>query len=130
MSSLVPPPISRNRASSTTLRPALTLKSLGRRRSSTQLKPLPSTPPCCTPSGDTPRPSMFFMALSTVLRWLHLESKHALLPDWSSPTTPEDHGDVYALPLPASATKASFGEVLTPKFSQYNQWPSVRFFLP
>ncbi|KAJ3866070.1 snare associated Golgi protein-domain-containing protein [Lentinula novae-zelandiae] len=125
MSSLVPPPISRNRASSTTLRPALTLKSLGRRRSSTQLKPLPSTPPCCTPSGDTPRPSMFFMALSTVLRWLHLESKHALLPDWSSPTTPEDHGDVYALPLPASATKATFGEVLTPKSSQYNQWPSM-----
>ncbi|KAJ4481619.1 snare associated Golgi protein-domain-containing protein [Lentinula edodes] len=125
MSSLVPPPISRNRASSTTLRPALTLKSLGRRRSSTQLKPLPSTPPCCTPSGDTPRPSMFFMALSTVLQWLHLESKHALLPDWSSPTTPEDNGDVYALPLPASATKASFGEVLPPKSSQYNHWPSM-----
>ncbi|GAW07137.1 hypothetical protein LENED_009108 [Lentinula edodes] len=68
---------------------------------------------------------MFFMALSTVLQWLHLESKHALLPDWSSPTTPEDNGDVYALPLPASATKASFGEVLTPKSSQYNQWPSM-----
>ncbi|KAJ4478186.1 snare associated Golgi protein-domain-containing protein [Lentinula aciculospora] len=48
-----------------------------------------------------------------------------MLPDWSSPSTPEDNGDVYALPLPASATKASFGDILTPKSSQRNPWPSM-----
>ncbi|KAJ3823467.1 snare associated Golgi protein-domain-containing protein [Lentinula raphanica] len=127
MSSLAPPPISRNRASSTTLRPALTLKSLGRRRSSTQLKPVPATPsiPQCSSPSDTSQPSMFLMALSTVLQWLHLESKHVLLPDWSSPSTPDETGDIYALPLPASATKSSFGDVLTPKTSPRNQWPSM-----
>ncbi|KAJ3845150.1 snare associated Golgi protein-domain-containing protein [Lentinula raphanica] len=127
MSSLAPPPISRNRASSTTLRPALTLKSLGRRRSSTQLKPVPATPSTsqCSSPSDTSQPSMFLMALSTVLQWLHLESKHVLLPDWSSPSTPDETGDIYALPLPASATKSSFGDVLTPKTSPRNQWPSM-----
>eukprot|EP00914_Ancora_sagittata_P018029 GHVO01035583.1.p1 GENE.GHVO01035583.1~~GHVO01035583.1.p1 ORF type:complete len:400 (-),score=7.67 GHVO01035583.1:235-1434(-) len=61
---------------------------------------------------------MFFAALSTVLQWLHLESKH-----WSSsPSTlePKDD-DIYALPLPASATKATFSDVQTPK----NHWPSI-----
>ncbi|KAJ3802818.1 snare associated Golgi protein-domain-containing protein [Lentinula aff. detonsa] len=127
MSGLTPPPISRNRASSTTLRPALTLKSLGRRRSSTQLKPVPSTPStpqCSSPSG-TAQPSMFFMALSTALQWLHPDSKHVILPDWSSPSTPEDSRDVYDLPLPASATKSSFGDVHTTKSSQRNTWPSI-----
>ncbi|KAE9410626.1 hypothetical protein BT96DRAFT_847561 [Gymnopus androsaceus JB14] len=69
---------------------------------------------------------MFLIALSTVLQWLHLEPKHALLPDWSLPSTPESNpDDIYTLPLPASATKASFGDVQIPKSSQRNQWPSM-----
>lgn len=44
MASLAPPPANRHRASSTSLRPPLTLSSLGRRRSNSDL------PPCHTPS--------------------------------------------------------------------------------
>lgn len=125
MATLTPPTPSRSRASSTTLRPALTLKTLGRRRSCSQLQPsIPSSPQCTTPSADS-RPSMFLMALSSVLQWLHLEPKHVLLPEWSSPSTPESTDDIYTLPLPASATKASFTDVLPPKSSQRNPWPSV-----
>lgn len=129
MATLIPPTSSRSRASSTstTLRPALTLKTLGRRRSCTQLQPSAPCSPQCTNSSDYSRPSsMFLIALSTVLQWLHLEPKHALLPDWSLPSTPESNpDDIYTLPLPASATKASFGDVQIPKSSQRNQWPSV-----
>ncbi|KIK68073.1 hypothetical protein GYMLUDRAFT_154798 [Collybiopsis luxurians FD-317 M1] len=112
MSTLAPPTSGRSRACSTTLRPALTLKSLGRRRSNSNLH----TPPCPSHSSkDTSPPSMFFIALSTVLQWLHLDSNHPLYKEWSLPSTPEpNEQDVYALPLPASATKPSFGDIHAP----------------
>ncbi|KAF9075720.1 snare associated Golgi protein-domain-containing protein [Rhodocollybia butyracea] len=127
MSTLAPPSNSRSRASSTTLRPALTLKSLGRRRSNTQLKQAASSPQCQVfSSGENSRPGIVLMALSTVLQWLHLEPKHILITDWSSPSSPASADeDILSLPLPASATKTSFGDALSQKSSHRTPWPSM-----
>ena len=49
MACLAPPPLNRNRASSTNIRPALTLTSLGRRRSNSDLPPLDPIQPAASP---------------------------------------------------------------------------------
>lgn len=55
MASLAPPPSNRHRASSTNVRPALTLNSLGRRRSNSLLDLPPITPsPCCSSRPASP----------------------------------------------------------------------------
>jgi len=96
----VPPNQSRARAKSTSLTPALTLKSLGRRRSCNNLR---SDPPDCT----QPPKSMLASIVSRVLHSVHS-------PDWSQPPSPHKMSED-SLPLPASATKASFGDVVNEK---------------
>ncbi|KAK7470581.1 hypothetical protein VKT23_002005 [Stygiomarasmius scandens] len=97
----VPPNQSRARAKSTSLTPALTLKSLGRRRSCNSLR---SDPPDCS---TQPPKSMLASIVSRVLHSVHS-------PDWSQPPSPHKMSED-SLPLPASATKASFGDVVNEK---------------
>ena len=148
-SSLCPPvpPPTRHRASSTNVRPPLTLASLGRRRSSS-LVDRPSAP--CTPTGEpglspippTPRSARDFPPLSLSIpprppkeipapqsklasmlsRWTH--SLH-LSVDQSFPSTPSSplHSrastdDSSILPMSASPTRSYFGDVSFPEKPQ------------
>ncbi|KAK0468477.1 snare associated Golgi protein-domain-containing protein [Desarmillaria tabescens] len=127
--SLAPPPLNRNRASSTTLRPALTIRSLGRRRSGSLLQPQLS--PCGSPISDpapepVPEPeepvqqteqssNMLAVIASRILQSVHAPT-HKM--SWSTPSTPKSVSeDDYILPLSASAHKTSFGDVLNEKSS-------------
>ncbi|RDB22470.1 Transmembrane protein 41 [Hypsizygus marmoreus] len=119
---LSPPPQTRNRASSSNLRSAFTLSSLGRRRSSSflQLNPADdqSLPPPSLPqppalsvdpiSTAPPTPSMLVIFASRFLEWLHVQPKHNL--SWSTPSSPRSSADDFVLPLSASAHKTSFGD--------------------
>ncbi|KAF8655287.1 hypothetical protein AX16_003186 [Volvariella volvacea WC 439] len=118
--SLAPPPVSRSRASSTTLRPAFTLASLGRRRSSSCLncEQQPATPPNTQQSQPPsppppPSPSMLILFASRFLEWLHLDSKQHR--NWSTSSSPRSSEDDFVLPLSASAQKTTFGDVLNEK---------------
>ncbi|KAK0206674.1 snare associated Golgi protein-domain-containing protein [Desarmillaria ectypa] len=133
--SLAPPPLNRNRASSTTLRPALTIRSLGRRRSGSLLQPQLS--PCDSPISDpvpepVPEPeepvqqteqssNMLAVIASRILQSVHTPS-HKM--SWSTPSTPRSASeDDYILPLSASAHKTSFGDVLNEKSSSSSPLP-------
>ena len=148
------PPPNRHRASSTNVRPPLTLASLGRRRSNS-LVDIPSTP--CDPSTSlppTPRPrdppalslsiptgreksaprSKFASMFSRWTQGLHLSS------DQSFPSTPSSplHSrastdDSSILPLSASPTRSYFGDITFPEKPQakakgrlWEGHPSVR----
>lgn len=127
--SLAPPPLNRNRASSTTLCPALTIRSLGRRRSGSLLQPQLS--PCDSPISPSvtepvPEPeepiqqpeqpsNMLAVIASRILQSVHAPS-HKM--SWSTPSTPRSASeDDYILPMSASAHKTSFGDVLSEKSS-------------
>ncbi|KAI9001059.1 snare associated Golgi protein-domain-containing protein [Trametes punicea] len=137
--SLTAPPPNRHRASSTNVRPPLTLASLGRRRSSSLLDLPPPTPSPSLPSAP-PRPRdalPLSLSLSLSLppprqsqqprstlasmltRWaqsLHLSS------DQSFPSTPSSPrlsrastDDSSILPLSSSPTRSYFGDVFPEK---------------
>ncbi|PBK69744.1 hypothetical protein ARMSODRAFT_144137 [Armillaria solidipes] len=127
--SLAPPPLNRNRASSTTLCPALTIRSLGRRRSGSLLQPQlspcnsPISPPVTEPVPEpeesvqqSEQPSnMLAVIASRILQSVHAPS-HKM--SWSTPSTPRSASeDDYILPMSASAHKTSFGDVLSEKSS-------------
>ncbi|KAF9055357.1 hypothetical protein BDZ89DRAFT_938387 [Hymenopellis radicata] len=124
---LSPPVQNRHRASSTTLRPPLTIRSLGRRRSNPALA---LTPPPATPLSSEPdvadsdaAPSMLAIIASRILHILH--APHSI--PWSAPSTPHDE-DELILPLSASAHKTSFGNVVNEKTPENApRMPSVHF---
>jgi len=138
--SLSPPPIpNRHRAHSTSLRPALTISTLGRRRSAS-LEP-PPLPSCDTTSSDiTPvesqvsssesssRSSMLAVIASRFLQALHVSPKHSL--QWSTPSSPRSSTDEYLLPTSASSQQTTFGDVfgekdLSKTHAPNAWWPSV-----
>jgi len=147
---LSPPPIqSRNRAHSTNLRPALTIDTLGRRRSTSlgRAPELSSVPPSdsspdITPVDTNPRqissselpssPSMFAVIASRFLQLLHVSPKHSL--QWSTPSSPRSSTDEYVLPISASSQQTTFGDIFgekeLSKTHASNAWwqghPSVR----
>lgn len=126
MSLAVPPP-NRSRASSTNIRPALTINTLGRRRSSSLVLPIqksePSTP--STPSLDRShlepsqllaspepdqKPSMFAVIASTFLDLLHVPTSHSI--NWSTPSSPQSTvQDEFVLPISASSQQTTFGDI-------------------
>ncbi|KAH9844259.1 snare associated Golgi protein-domain-containing protein [Rhodofomes roseus] len=129
MASLLPPP-NRHRASSTNVRPPLTLSSLGSRRRSNSLLDLPPhTPVHATPltppaEVDTPRPmvtlpvspakevqdSPFESFVSRCLQLLHLTHDDTDLSAPSSPRHSRASTDSTILPMSASPTKETFAE--------------------
>ncbi|PFH52785.1 hypothetical protein AMATHDRAFT_139239 [Amanita thiersii Skay4041] len=144
--SLSPPPNSRSRASSTTLRSPFTFSSLGRRRSASCLHQQdnsspssPSPPPSLSSptnillppssssplsSPSSPPSSMLSLIASRFLHWLHFQPEHSQA--CSTPTTPRSSTDEFVLPLSASAQKTTFGpEVHEKKLSTsllHSQW--------
>ena len=132
--SLSPTPTpNRHRAHSTNLRPALTINTLGRRRS-TSLERTPvttsSTPhsastvtmvvtpvenhlPSSSPSSSS-SPSVLAVLASRFLELLHVSPKHSL--QWSStPSSPRSSTDEYILPMSASSQQTTFGDVFGEK---------------
>lgn len=130
MSLAVPPP-HRSRASSTNIRPALTINTLGRRRSSSLVLPIqqsePSTP--STPSVDkshlepsqilaSPQPdqkhSMFAVIASSFLDLLHVPTTHSI--NWSTPSSPQSTvHDEFVLPISASSQQTTFSDIFNDK---------------
>ncbi|TFK55971.1 hypothetical protein OE88DRAFT_1641724 [Heliocybe sulcata] len=127
--SLAPlPPPNRHRASSTNVRPALTIATLGsRRRSSSMLAmappdPTPPTEPKPDPFEpvDVPlvaSPSLISVLASRVLDLLPAH-KHAQHPMFEvEPPSPGSSSDEPILPLSSSPSRASFGDVFSEKGS-------------
>jgi len=145
MSLAVPPP-NRSRASSTNLRPALTINTLGRRRSSSLAKlPVvlqsdetssPLTPqPAAAGNSPTPsvsQPSMFALIASKCIELLHVPREHPI--NWSTPSSPyASNDDDLVLPLSTSSQKTTFGDIANEKQSSksHSLWlrtPAVSFF--
>jgi hypothetical protein len=142
MSLAVPPP-NRSRASSTNIRPALTINTLGRRRSSSLVLPLqqsePSTP--STPqshfeptqiiaSPEQAQRPMFTVIASGFLDLLHVPVRHPI--NWSTPSSPQSAvQDESLLPISASSQQTTFGDVYNEKDApRTHAWwwraPSVR----
>lgn len=138
---LSPPAIpNRHRAHSTNLRPALTICTLGRRRSTSLEPTLPPTScdtgsPVVTnlaqPSSSEPpsSPPMFAVIASRFLQALHVSPKHSL--QWSTPSSPRSSTDEYVLPMSASSQQTTFGDVfgekeLSEAHAPNAWWPSVR----
>ncbi|KAG1815482.1 uncharacterized protein BJ212DRAFT_1272600 [Suillus subaureus] len=123
MSLAVPPP-NRSRASSTNIRPALTINTLGRRRSSSLVLPIQKSEPS-TPSVDSShlkpsqllaspepdqKPSMFAVIASTCLDLLHVPTAHSI--NWSTPSSPQSTvQDEFVLPISASSQQTTFGDI-------------------
>ncbi|TFK29416.1 hypothetical protein FA15DRAFT_664369 [Coprinopsis marcescibilis] len=144
---LQPPPVSRHRASSINVRPALSLQTLGRRRSSSCLHApddhnthshdpqtlqtslsSPISAPAIQPqhiqpssssssSSSSASSSMLVLFASRFLQWLHLSSTH---PPTFTIMTPRSSSEEYVLPLSAS-TQESF-IVPLPEKPASSQW--------
>jgi len=109
MGSLSPPPM-RHRASSTNLRPALTLATLGPRpKTCTLLDPIPGTPPVTADihkvAPSLASPSRLSLLIERCLVLLHVYSH---LPPYSTPSSPRSPSEESVLPM--SSTAASFGD--------------------
>lgn len=126
MSLAAPPLQQRSRASSTNVRPALTINTLGRRRSSSLVLPTSSEPSSpaisTTPSvyayHPPPRrqPSMFALIVSKCFEFLHVPKQHFVGSLFAS--YPDSSGDDEpVLPLSASSQKVTFGVILNEKQS-------------
>ncbi|KAL4076050.1 snare associated Golgi protein-domain-containing protein [Scleroderma yunnanense] len=124
MSLAVAPP-NRSRASSTNLRPALTINTLGRRRSSSLILPVPQSSenstsarlvaPSNSPRSPHSQPSMFALIASKCIELLHVPREHLV---WSTPSSPyASSDDDLVLPLSASSQKTTFGDVASEKQS-------------
>ncbi|KAI0771576.1 snare associated Golgi protein-domain-containing protein [Trametes elegans] len=128
------PPPNRHRASSTNVRPPLTLASLGRRRSNSLLDVPPPTPspshsdsprtrdtPALSlsipPTRQSPPPrSAFASMLSRWAQTLHLSAEQSFPSTPSSPRLSRaSTEDSSILPLSASPTRSYFGDVLSEK---------------
>ncbi|EGO27578.1 hypothetical protein SERLADRAFT_446813 [Serpula lacrymans var. lacrymans S7.9] len=126
MSLAVPHPPNRSRASSTNVRPPLTIDTLGRRRSSSLVHlrpstlPQPSHPAPLQPNDISPRvpspqpsPSMLAVLASRCLDLLHVPKNHSVMS--SGPSSPHSISDEDSiLPISASSQQTSFGDVHIP----------------
>jgi len=138
MSDGLSPPPNPHCASSSNLRQAFTLTTLGRRRSSSclQLSPVPTSappiqphPPATDPVVPASSPSMLVIVVSRFLEWLHVQPKHTL--HWSTPSSPRSSTDEFVLPLSASAHPTVFVhekqfEKSHPSHNWFQGFPSVR----
>jgi hypothetical protein len=107
MASLSPPPM-RHRASSTNLRPALTLATLGPRpKACALLDSIPGTPPPVTADIRKVTPSLASPSRLSLLieRCLVLLHVYSHLPPYSSPSSPRSPSEQSVLPM-SSATSA------------------------
>lgn len=105
MSSLSPPPM-RNRASSTNLRPALTISTLGPRpKACALMDSIPATPQA-TADLRKVAPSLASPSrLSTLLeRCVDLLHVYSYFPPYSSPSTPVSSSDDSVLPMSTTTT--------------------------
>ncbi|CCM03171.1 uncharacterized protein FIBRA_05293 [Fibroporia radiculosa] len=137
MACLAVPPPNRHRASSTNVRPPLTLSTLGSRRRSNSLLALPPvqspmiTPPHTPPIHDlqlSSLPSSDSHLASTLSRCLHLldlSQSHQDLSTPSSPRLSRASTDSTILPLSASPTQTTFADA----FPGTSQTPSRRWLL-
>ncbi|KAH0839860.1 snare associated Golgi protein-domain-containing protein [Lanmaoa asiatica] len=119
---LVVPPPNRSRASSTCVRPALSINTLGRRRSSSLVLPIQHTDPTpddslvhslSSSSSTTSQSSMLSLIATKCLEFLHVPKLHPS--DCSSPSSPHSASEVdLVLPLSASS-QSTFGDILNEK---------------
>jgi hypothetical protein len=128
MASLSPPPM-RHRTSSTNLRPALTLATLGpRSKACALLDPIPGTPPATadihkvTPSLASP--SRLSLLIERCLVLLHIYSH---LPPYSSPPSPRSPSEQSVLPM-SSAPTASPDEMAEKQTALSSSSPSRPWF--
>lgn len=127
---LVIPPPNRSRASSTCVRPALSINTLGRRRSSSLVLPVQHTPddtaslaqsPTSQSSVTTSHLSMLSLIAAKCLEFLHMPKLHPS--DCLSPSSPL-HSSQADLVLPLSASSQStFGDILNEKDASSHRWP-------
>lgn len=106
MASLSPPPPTRNRASSTNLRPALTLATLGPRpKACSLLDSVPGTPPV-TPDMRKATPSLASPSRLSLLieRFLVLFHVYPHLPSYSTPSSPRSPSEDSVLPMSSTTT--------------------------
>lgn len=105
MTTLSPPPM-RNRASSTNLRPALTLSTLGPRPKACALfDTIPATPPVTADRKMSPpltSPSRLSALLEQCYEFLRVDSY--LLPHSTTPSSPRSPSDDSVLPMSAATT--------------------------
>ncbi|KAI0045312.1 hypothetical protein FA95DRAFT_1561264 [Auriscalpium vulgare] len=105
MATLVPPQPPRHRASSTNLRPALTIATLGARQKGCLLDTVPGTPPVTADPRKALSPPASPSRLSTIVsRCLELfrkDTEHSFL---SGPSSPRSSSDESILPMSASTT--------------------------
>lgn len=128
---LVVPPPNRSRASSTCVRPALSINTLGRRRSSSLVLPVqhpdhspdPSRSPVHSPpsssSATTSQPSMLSLIAAKCLEFLHVPKFHPS--DYSSPSSPHSSDLDLVLPLSASS-QSTFSDILNEKDASSHRW--------
>lgn len=146
MSQNLAPPVApnRHRAHSTNLRPALTINTLGRRRScslgrgpetaspapqscgsscsSSAITPVQTDLPVLSSEPDTP-PTMFAVIASRCIQFLQLSPKHSL--QWSTPSSPRSSTDEYVLPISASSYQTTFDDVHGEKEISTTRTPSA-----
>jgi hypothetical protein len=105
MASLSPPPM-RHRASSTNLRPALTISTLGPRpKACAYLEPIPATPQATTDIRKVAPSLASPSRLSTLIeRCVDLLHVYSHLPPYSSPSTPVSPSEDSVLPMSATTT--------------------------
>ncbi|KAF9247283.1 snare associated Golgi protein-domain-containing protein [Melanogaster broomeanus] len=120
MSLAVPPP-TRVRASSTNLRPALSINTLARRRSSSLVLPVqqpsePSSPVATQPHDQLHSPSMLAVIASKCFDLFHVPKHVQHHINWSSPlASPHSSGeDDLVLPLSASSFHVAGGPANAP----------------
>ena len=131
MALVVPPPSNRSRANSTCVRPALSINTLGRRRSSSLVLPVQQPDTDVPTVGPSPplaisQPSMLSVIAAKCLELLHLAKLHPFVS--SSPSSPHSSDVDLVLPLSASS-QSTFGDVLSEKDGGSYRWrpfhPSV-----
>lgn len=127
---LVVPPPNRSRASSTCVRPALSINTLGRRRSSSLVLPVqhPDTAPDSpipvvhsppSPSSSS-QPSMLSLIAAKCLELLHVPKLHPS--DCPTPASSHSVTDVdLVLPLSASS-QSTFGDIMNEKDASSHRW--------
>lgn len=126
MALAVPPP-NRSRASSTCVRPALSINTIGRRRSSSLVLPVqhPDPSPFISVDSQQPppsQPSMVSLWAAKCLEFLHVPKLHPS--DYSTPSSPHSVNDLdLVLPLSASS-QSTFTDAANEKdASSYRWWP-------
>ncbi|KAI0307313.1 snare associated Golgi protein-domain-containing protein [Multifurca ochricompacta] len=125
MTTLSPPPM-RHRASSTNLRPALTLSTLGPRpKACTLLDPIPATPPVTADphkmSSVLASPSRLSILLERCWELLHVDS---YLSPQSIPSSPRSSSEDSVLPM--STTTTAFDDDVDEKQATLSQLSSFR----